>query len=368
MSFLKRILDQKHNPPKPSTESFAGLTLLITGATSGLGLEAAQKLAALHVSRLIITARTDAKGQAAKREIEAFLASASEAAATSSSSASPATEIIPLRLDMSSFSGVKSFMGTLRARFHSIDGAILNAGVMTSEYSSGPDGWEDTIQVNALSTFLLGLLLLPLLLSSGTTSDTATDGSPRSSKIKPHLTFVSSGSVHLMSPSKMSDFFSSKTPLEELNSPKHFPPGLAGASAQYERSKLILEYATRHLAASTALGSPNGQQPRVIVNTVCPGLCKSDLGRQLADSAVIRIITWCVHRFFARTAEQGANSYTTALSVSDQGHGRMWKDDCVYDDGPLLSSQQGIEFGDRVWAEVSQVMLKADDRTGVFLT
>ncbi|KIW14334.1 hypothetical protein PV08_07116 [Exophiala spinifera] len=367
MSFIIRLLQQKHNPPRPSTESFAGLTVLVTGATSGLGLEAAKKLAALRVSRLLITARTEAKGQAAKREIEEFLAASSDATTTSSVSASAATEIIPLILDMSSFAAVKSFVDALSTRFHSIDSAILNAGVLMSKHSSSSDGWEDTIQVNALSTFLLGVLLLPLLLSSGLAPGTSTeDGKSRNSKNKPHLTFVSSGNVHHMNPEKMAEVISSETPLRDL-SPKFFPPGLAGASAQYNRSKLILEYAARHLAASAALKNPNGQGPRVIVNTVCPGMCKSDLGRQLGDGAIVKIIAWFMYRFLGRTAEQGANSYTTALSVGDDGHGRMWKDDRVYEDGPMLSSQQATEFGEKVWAEVSQVMLEADESTKVFL-
>ncbi len=48
------------------------------------------------------------------------------------------------------------------------------------------DGWEDTLQVNALSTFLLGILLLSVLLAAAPSSP---DGP------KPHLTFVSSATA-----------------------------------------------------------------------------------------------------------------------------------------------------------------------------
>ena len=49
-------------------------TALVTGASSGLGLEAAAQLAKAGYTRVIITARTDEKAQAARRELQASTA------------------------------------------------------------------------------------------------------------------------------------------------------------------------------------------------------------------------------------------------------------------------------------------------------
>ncbi|OAP55522.1 hypothetical protein AYL99_10495 [Fonsecaea erecta] len=312
---LKRMLDQKLNPPKPVTESFASRTILLTGATSGLGLEAAKKIAALHAERLIITARNEAKGEAAKREIEEFVKLHSSGDATA-----PKTEIIPMVLDMGSFAEVQRFAETLKSRFPALDGAILNAGMMNSKYRQSSDGWEETLQVNTLSTFLLGILVLPLL--------TAAADSGKNKGYKPHLSFVSSGTAWTVQPSQMETYIASETPLEELSAQKNWPPGIAGGATQYARSKLLLEYAVRHLAASPAVKDVDGHA-KVIINTVCPGLCKSDLGRQVRTNFFIIFIQWLLYSIFARTAEQGANSYITALVRGEETHGEMWKNDRV---------------------------------------
>ena len=71
-----------------------------------------------------------------------------------------------------------------------------------------------------------------------------------------------------------------ETPLEDLTQQNNFPGGMAGGGTQYARSKLTLEYAVRHLTNQPALKATDGK-PKVIVNTTCPGLCKSDLGREV---------------------------------------------------------------------------------------
>ncbi|KAL2403336.1 Short-chain dehydrogenase/reductase phmF [Exophiala dermatitidis] len=353
---LKRLLDQKRNPPKPATESFAGRTILLTGASGGLGLEAAKKLVGLNVSRLIITARSEEKGQAAKKQIEAYLRAARGTAASNS------TEIVPLVLNMSSFDSIQTFVETLKSRVQKLDGAILNAGTLQASYVQSADGWEEMLQVNALSTFLLGLLLLPLLTASAEDND---GNSP--TNYKPHLTFVSSGTAWTVSPAKMTVFMGSETPLEDLSSQKHFPPGTFGGQTQYARTKLVLEYAVRHLAALPSLKGPDGQ-PRVIVNTTCPGMCKSDLGRQMMTNLIVKLLSWILFTVFARTADQGANTFVTALTQGVETHGEMWKDDRVYEPGPMCATEEGRKFGDRVWSELLQVMVKADTRIKLFLS
>ncbi|KIX94563.1 uncharacterized protein Z520_09609 [Fonsecaea multimorphosa CBS 102226] len=351
---LKRMFDQKLNPPKPVTESFASRTILLTGATSGLGLEAAKKLAALHVEKLIITARSEAKGQAAKREIEDFV----KGQGHSGDATAKPTEIIPMVLNMGSFAEIQSFVETLKSKFQAIDGAILNAGMMNSKYLQSSDGWEETLQVNTLSTFLLGILILPLL--------TAAADSGKNKNYKPHLTFVSSGTAWTVQPEQMKTYMASETPLEDLSAQNNFPPGIAGGATQYGRSKLVLEYAVRHLAASPAVKGVDGN-PKVIINTVCPGLCKSDLGRNLRTNFFIVFVQWVLYSIFARTAEQGANAYIEALVRGQDTHGEMWKNDRVFEPGPMLATEEGRAFGEKAWSEVRQVIVKADSSTNAFL-
>lgn len=350
---FRRLLDQKLHPPAPATESFAGRTILLTGATSGLGLEAAKQMAALGPDRLIITARNEQKGEASKREIEEYVKTKADAAKS-------VTEIVVMTLDMSSFAGVRQFVATLQSRFSRLDGVVLNAGTMGPKYRQSPDGWEETLQVNALSTLLLGVLLLPLLMAA------AADHPPGPQSYTPHLTLVSSGTAWTIKPEGMKEFVASETPLEDLNSPKSFPSGMLAGATVYARSKLVLEYGLRHLAASPALKGPDGR-PKVIVNTVCPGMCRSDLGRSMTTNPLAKLMSWIIYTFFARTAEQGANCYSKGLTLGPESHGQMWKNDRIHETGPMNTTEEGRMLGDKVWNELRSVLVKADPSTKAFL-
>jgi len=85
----------------PPNLSFAGQTILITGATSGLGLESAILYTTHGAKSVIITARTLEKGAAAQLAIEARTGKKS---------------VISVRvLDMDTFKGVLSFVAQLKA-------------------------------------------------------------------------------------------------------------------------------------------------------------------------------------------------------------------------------------------------------------
>lgn len=352
MAGFVRLLRQKWNPPAlpPPNTSFSGKTILITGGTGGLGLEAAKKIAALHASKLIVTARNEGKGLEAKRTIEQHLAFTHSAI---TSSVEP-VEIVPMTLDMSDFRSIKDFAGLLKKQEHSIDVVILNAGVSSKQYKATVDGWEETLQVNTIGTVLLAVLVLPLLLASTATRSSVTTS-------RPHLTFVSSGLVRLTTPTKFQPFLTSSTPVKDMSEASSFPTGARGGQIQYSRSKLMLEYAMRHVAALPEVNdTPNGQ-PKVIVNSLCPGLCASDLGRQYGSGILFKTLAWIFFGLFARTAEQGANAYISAITRDDKSHGKLWKDDQYASGGVMIEVQPGIDFGDTVWEELKEELTKVDE-------
>lgn len=174
--FLKEVYSQFINLPVPETPQ-TGRTVIITGANVGLGLEAARHFARLHADRVILACRNKAKGDAAVKSIRA------------SDPESP-TKLDVWQLDVGDFASVKAFAARAEKELHRVDVLLCNAGVMTSTYSEMSDGWESTLAVNVIGTFLLVVLMLPKM------RETA-----RQHKTTPHVTVTSSGAGHLVSAS-----------------------------------------------------------------------------------------------------------------------------------------------------------------------
>lgn len=345
MSFTK-ILYDKNNPPKPVTQSFSGKIVLVTGANTGIGLEAAKKLAALDADQVIITTRNEEKGRAAKKQIEDFVA------AQPTRRTGIKSQIIALTLDMSSFKSIEDFVARLRAHTPVLDAAILNAGIMQADWVPTEDGWEEAIHVNALGTFLLGVLLLPLLIAKADGAD---------SSYKPHLTFVSSGRAWAIEPDKEKAWVKSEQPLEFVSAQQNFVPGLAGMASQYAKSKFVLEAIVRRLAVLKFNRDAHGQ-PKVIISTTCPGMTKSDLGRAITWR-VVRWLTFLAFSFIARETEQSANSYISSLLTGDDMNGEMWKNDIKYPPGDAFQSEDAGRLAENLWIEARQTILKIEPTT-----
>ena len=94
---------------------------------------------------------------------------------------------------MSTFAGVKNFVDGLNEEVKAIDIVLLNAGLYKKTYDVSPDEWEETLQVNTLSTISLGLLLLPWMEAC------------RPPGGRQHLGFVSSG-LHTTAKIETEDF------------------------------------------------------------------------------------------------------------------------------------------------------------------
>lgn len=127
-----------------------GRTIIITGASSGLGKEAVRVLAHKN-ARLIMAVRNTEKGEKVRQTILQENAQAN----------------IEVRaLDLSSLTSVKAFAKSFLKEYDQLDVLINNAGVMMCPYSETEDGFEIQMGTNHFGHFALTGLLMPLLTST----------------------------------------------------------------------------------------------------------------------------------------------------------------------------------------------------------
>ncbi|MFI7587242.1 SDR family oxidoreductase [Spongisporangium articulatum] len=126
----------------------SGKLAVVTGASDGIGLQIATRLAAAG-AELVLPVRNPAKGAAAVETIRAR---------------TPRARVVTAPLDLSSLSSVAALVDDLIAQGRPIDILINNAGVMTPPHRQvTADGFELQFGTNHLGHFALTLGLLSLL-------------------------------------------------------------------------------------------------------------------------------------------------------------------------------------------------------------
>lgn len=125
---------------------------VVTGANSGLGLEASRQLCA-RGARVIMCARDPDAANAALREV---------AAAGAAGGLGGAAELV--KLDLASLASVRAFAQAFEAKALPCHVLMNNAGVMMTPFGRTADGIEQ--QLGHVGHFLLTKLLLPALLRS----------------------------------------------------------------------------------------------------------------------------------------------------------------------------------------------------------
>jgi retinol dehydrogenase 14 len=127
-----------------------GKTVLVTGATGGIGLEASVALAA-RGARVVLVGRDPARIDAALSDVSAR---------------SGSRDVSALRCDFSSQAEVRRLAEAFRTGFDRLDVLVNNAGGVNKTRRVTADGLEATFAVNHLGYFLLTHLLLDLLVKS----------------------------------------------------------------------------------------------------------------------------------------------------------------------------------------------------------
>ena len=131
------------------TRDLSGKTIVITGASSGIGLEASVELAK-RGARIVMVARDAKRAEAAREEI----------------AKRSGGEVELLLADMGSQKAVRSLASQILAKCPRIDVLVNNAGLVSAARQVTEDGIEQTFAVNHLGYFLLTHLLLDRITAS----------------------------------------------------------------------------------------------------------------------------------------------------------------------------------------------------------
>ncbi|MEM8923102.1 MAG: SDR family NAD(P)-dependent oxidoreductase [Actinomycetota bacterium] len=126
-------------------------TILITGATDGIGLEAAKRFAA-EGHGLVLHGRNPAKMEAALAEVGAV---------------APDASIETHLADLSDLAAVDALAAAITERHDRIDVIINNAGVFKTPSPITATGMDVRFVVNTIAPYRLTRLLLPLLPPTG---------------------------------------------------------------------------------------------------------------------------------------------------------------------------------------------------------
>ena len=136
---------------KPADKALAGKTILITGASDGIGRGAALSFAA-HGATVVLLARNVEKLEKVYDEIEA--------------AGGPQPAAIPFDLSQDSEEPFIALADIVEEQLGRLDGLLLNASILGQRRAieqSAWNDWRDVLQLNVNSQFLMAKSFMPLL-------------------------------------------------------------------------------------------------------------------------------------------------------------------------------------------------------------
>ncbi len=267
-----------------------GKVCVITGATSGLGLEAAQELAKMG-ARLVLVGRDRARGDAALQRLHG---------------AAPGVQARIHYADLSLISDMKRVAIEIRNAEPRIDVLINNAGSMFASRHETDEGLEMTFALNHMAYFVVTNLLLDRLQAAG-----------------PARIVSTASGTH----------WGQKLDFDDLQSTDHYSMRTA-----YGRSKLANILFTRELArrlagtgvtanclhpsfVATRLGADNGLFARLAIRVAMLGAIRVEQG---ADTIVYLATSPEVAGFSGGYYRQRRAAQTSAEGQDFDAARRLW--------------------------------------------
>ncbi|XP_071563304.1 retinol dehydrogenase 12-like [Temnothorax nylanderi] len=253
-----------------------GKTVVITGASSGIGKETARDLYA-RGARVILACRNMEKTNKAVEDIK----NNPPSRVTKDEYKNNVGELAIYFLDLRSFKSVRDCAKNLLTNEAAIHILINNAGMAASSYEKTEDGNETTLQVNHLGHFLLTLLLLPKMQSS-------------------------SASCRIVNVSSIAHICTD-IDFDDINLERSYTP-----FKSYARSKLANILFTKELADRLRKANIHG----INVYSVHPGIIPTEVLWGV-NNAVLPNFCFILERWFFKNVEQGAQT-TIYCSVDEK--------------------------------------------------
>jgi len=290
MSFL---FGSSHSfDPGNDIPDLSGKIILVTGGNNGLGKESIKQLAKHNPKKIYMGARSIDKAREAILDIKKEV---------------PSAEIEILKIDLASFSSIKTAADTFLSENDHLDILINNAGVFAVPPGLTEDGYEIQFGTNYMGSVLLTRLLLPIL------EETA-----RIPEKDVRIVNISSD-IYRNAPKGGLLLDQVKTPLTEIST-----------IARYGQSKLANIYFTQSYAK---------RYPNIKSVALHPGLVRTDIGGEMTANpflvfifgllnkvASVDIPTGTLNQLWASTADPDkvkSGSYYVPLSKEANRSGIM---------------------------------------------
>ena len=281
--------------------SLTGKTIIVTGATNGIGLITARELARMGGQVTIISRNADKCAAVAERI-----------------KSETGNQVEFIAADLSTLTGIMQAAADFQQRHTHLHVLVNNAGGFFNKRNLTADGYEYTFALNHLNYFLLTNLLLGVLKASAPA----------------RIVNVSSG-MHVRAPAM--DF-------DNLQGEKIF----SGWGA-YARSKLANVMFTYELARRL-------EGTGVTVNALHPGYVNT--GFALNNGSLFRVFAGLSARLFARKPEQGAltSIYLASSPEVDGVTGKYFADCQPVQSSPVSYDKAAAE---KLWQVSLELTSKA---------
>ncbi len=280
-----------------------GKVVLVTGATSGLGLAAAEGFARLGAGVRVL-ARSAERGESARSEIVA---------------ASGNEDVSVGLCDLSDLAAVRTFAARFAEQEQRLDVLVNNAGLMPADRTLSADGVELGFATNVLGPFLLTNLLTPLLKRSAPA----------------RIISVSSGGM-----------YTAKLDVDDLQSAK----GKFDGTQVYARTK-------RAQVVLTELWAERLRGSGVVAHAMHPGW--ADTPGVQASLPTFAKLTGP----FLRSPQQGADTivWLGAAALPAQSSGGFWHDRRQRPTHRVPWTKEPVPDRERLWQECARLSGWTDD-------